>query len=304
MDERDRAVGSILGLAVGDALGAPFAGRPRAAIPDPVPAFESTMGRALPATGTEPTAMARNVWISLLANRGTLDLQDVLVRQLAWFATRPEAADPQTARVLTRYRQGDPDAARWYLETMGPEVSGGNGSVRWCGPLGVVRSQEPERLMTEAPALAALTHPDARCGTSCTAVTFTIALLVAGAEPAPTVIEAMARVEGEEGAEELEYLIDEVGRARQIDRRHIDFTLFTAAAGLQVTGERLGFEAGLRHVVSLGGDTAANAAVAGALLGARHGRAAIPPGWLDRLAEREAIEREAAELAELVATGL
>ena len=102
----------------------------------------------------------------------------------------------------------------------------------------------------------------------------------------------------------MEYLVDEVGRARSIDRGHIDFTLFAAGAGLQVTGEGLGFEAGLRHVVSLGGDTAANAAVAGALLGARHGRAAIPPGWLDRLADREAIEREAAELAELVATGV
>lgn len=159
-------------------------------------------------------------------------------------------------------------------------------------------------MTTEARALAALTHPDERCGTSCTAVTLAIALLVAGAEPAPAVIDAMARVEGADGAEELEYLIDQVGRARQIDRRHIDFTLFTAGSGLQVTGEGLGFESGLRHVVSLGGDTAANAAVAGALLGARHGRAAIPPGWLDRLADREAIEREADELAALVATGL
>ena len=82
--------------------------------------------------------MARNVWASLLAHRGALDLEDVLARQLAWFADRPsEAVDPQTARVLARYREGDPDAARWYLETMGPEVSGGNGAVRWCGPLGV-----------------------------------------------------------------------------------------------------------------------------------------------------------------------
>ncbi len=303
MNERDRAVGSILGLAVGDALGAPFGGRPRAAIPDPIPAFEPATG-SLPATGTEATAMARNVWTSLLVHEGALDLQDVLARQLAWFATGPGAVDPQTARVLDRYRRGDPDAARWYLETMGPEVSGGNGAVRWCGPLGVLRIREPERLTTEARALAALTHPDERCGTSCTAVTLAIALLVAGAEPAPAVIDAMARVEGADGAEELEYLIDQVGRARQIDRRHIDFTLFTAGSGLQVTGEGLGFESGLRHVVSLGGDTAANAAVAGALLGARHGRAAIPPGWLDRLADREAIEREADELAALVATGL
>ena len=77
-------------------------------------------------------------------------------------------------------------------------------------------------------------------------------------------------------------------------------TLFTAGIALQVAGEGLGFEDGLRYVVGLGGDTDTNAAVAGALLGALHGVAAIPEPWLDRLAERDAIEAEARELAELV----
>ncbi len=58
--------------------------------------------------------------------------------------------------------------------------------------------------------------------------------------------------------------------------------MFTAGIALQVAGEGLGFEEGLRHVVGLGGDTDTNAAVAGALLGAAHGVDAIPPAWLDR----------------------
>jgi ADP-ribosylglycohydrolase len=74
---------------------------------------------------------------------------------------------------------------------------------------------------------------------------------------------------------------------------------------LQVAGESLGFEEGLRHVVGLGGDTDTNAAVAGALLGALHGVASIPDAWLGTLADREAIEQEASALADLVgsATG-
>jgi hypothetical protein len=36
----DRAVGCVLGLALGDALGAPFEFRRRGDIPDPVPALE------------------------------------------------------------------------------------------------------------------------------------------------------------------------------------------------------------------------------------------------------------------------
>ena len=70
------------------------------------------------------------------------------------------------------------------------------------------------------------------------------------------------------------------------------FALFTAGIGLQVAAEGPGFEEGLRRVVSLGGDTDTNAAVAGALLGALHGRDALPSAWLEKLVDRQAIEAE------------
>ena len=43
------------------------------------------------------------------------------------------------------------------------------------------------------------------------------------------------------------------------------------------------FEDGLVAVVARGGDTDTNGAVAGALLGARFGKRAIPQRWLDAL---------------------
>jgi ADP-ribosylglycohydrolase len=103
-----------------------------------------------------------------------------------------------------------------------------------------------------------------------------------------------------EGGEELEFLAGEAGRARQIDGPGQGFTLFTAGIALQVAGEQLGFEEGLRYVVGLGGDTDTNAAVAGALLGALHGVTAIPSAWLDALAEEGAIRQEASALAALL----
>jgi ADP-ribosylglycohydrolase len=75
--------------------------------------------------------------------------------------------------------------------------------------------------------------------------------------------------------------------------------LFTAGLALQVAAERPAFEPGLRYVVGLGGDTDTNAAVAGALLGAIHGRSGLPAMWLDHLQDRGAIEDEAIALAEL-----
>ena len=112
---------------------------------------------------------------------------------------------------------------------------------------------------------------------------------------------AVGAVAGREGADELEHLVDEAGRSRPIDGPDRGFALFTAGIALQVVGEERAFEEGLRHVVGLGGDTDTNAAVAGALLGARHGRGSISPAWFDRLADGEAIDAEAGALASLVA---
>ncbi len=94
--------------------------------------------------------------------------------------------------------------------------------------------------------------------------------------PERAVVEAVATVAPREGGEELEYLVAEAGRARPLDGPDMGFTLFTAGIGLQVVGEGRDFEDGLRHVVSLGGDTDTNAAVAGALLGAARGNRRDP----------------------------
>jgi ADP-ribosyl-[dinitrogen reductase] hydrolase len=296
-DLRERVVGCVLGLALGDALGAPFEFRRREAIPDPLPAFELDRSGLPPGTWTDDTAMARNLWRSLAEHR-RLDPADVVGRHLEWFATDPPDVGHLTRSVLRRIRDGDPDAAARYVAERGPEVSAGNGSVMYCAPLGAFRAARPEMLHDEAPELSAITHWDERCRTACLAVTLATAALVRGTEPGPAVEDAVAAVVDREGGEELEYLVVEAGRARRIDGPDMGFALFTAGVGLQVAAEAQGFEDGLRRVVALGGDTDTNAAVAGAMLGATHGREALPSAWLRVLLDRAAIEEEAAALAD------
>ena len=186
---RERAAGAVVGAAIGDALGA----------------------------GTEATAMARNLWRSLIADDGALVLSDVLSRHVAWLATGPSDVGAQTRIALEEARRGTPEASRAVFERRGPEVSAGNGSVMYCSPLGVARARDPERLFVEAPALSALTHWDGRCATACLAVTLAVAALVRDEEPAGAVRAAVGAVAGREGAEELEHLVDEAGRSRPID---------------------------------------------------------------------------------------
>ena len=72
---------------------------------------------------------------------------------------------------------------------------------------------------------------------------------------------------------------------------------FTAGVALRTAAEAPTFEDGLRSVVSFGGDTDTNAAVAGALLGALHGRDGLPDEWCSKLAGRDELEAEATALA-------
>jgi ADP-ribosyl-[dinitrogen reductase] hydrolase len=299
-DLRDRAVGSILGLAIGDALGAPFEFQRAAQIPRPVPAFERPWMGLPPGTWTDDTAMARNLWTSLIEHAGDLDTSDVLARHLAWLATGPPDVGTLTRKVLTAWADGASDPARDYVEQRGPEVSAGNGSVMYCAPLGVAYARRPDALLHAAPALSAITHWDERCRTACLAVTLAAAALVRGERSDDAVAAAVQTVADLEGGEELEYLVGEAGRARPLDGPDMGFTLFTAGIALQVTGEGRGFEDGLRLVVGLGGDTDTNAAVAGALLGAAHGSRGLPAAWLEALAEGDAIVAEAEQLAALI----
>src|ERR1700675_3833405 len=300
MEIRERAVGSLMGLAIGDAAGAPFEFRRRAAIPSPPPLFELPwMGRPA-GSWTDDTAMARNLWLSLVASGGELRPADVLDRHIGWLATDPPDVGNLTRQVLARARDGEADAAREYFQRRGPEVSAGNGSVMYCAPLGVAYARRPEALQELAPALSAITHWDERCRTACLAVTLTAAALVRGEEPLQAVVASLGAVLDREGGEELEYLVAEAGRARVVDGPDMGFALFAAGLALQVAGEGRGFEDGIRYIVSLGGDTDSNAAVAGALLGAAHGRRALPARWLAKLAEVAALECEAEQLAALI----
>jgi ADP-ribosyl-[dinitrogen reductase] hydrolase len=297
VDIADRIVGSVLGLALGDAVGAPFEGRMAAEVPDPLPALELPWMGLPPGSTTDDTSMARNL-VRSLAARGEFDPDDLVARHLEWFRSGPPDVDAFTRRVLSRVDGGENafEAARSVWEERGPEVSAGNGSVMYSAPLGLAYAGRPEELVEMAPKLSALTHFDERCRTAVLAVTLATAALVRGQSSEGAVAAALTAVVEREGGEELEYLVEIAGVGRQIDGPDQGFCLFTAGVGLQSLLGTGDFEIDVSRVVALGGDTDTNAAVAGALLGALVGEAGLPPAWLDRLADRTAIRAEALAL--------
>jgi ADP-ribosyl-[dinitrogen reductase] hydrolase len=300
VDIAERVVGSCLGLALGDALGAPFEFLRGRNVPDPLPALERPWLDLPPGSTTDDTAMARNLMRSLAA-RGGFDAADLAERHLQWWRTDPPDVGTITGRVLRRIHEGmdATEAARVVWQERGPEVSAGNGSVMYSAPLGLAYAHRPDALLEVAPALSGLTHFDGRCKTAVLAVTLTTAGVVRGDYPEIAVRAAVDAVLEREGGEELEFLVDAAGSKRQIDGPDQGFCLFTAGIALQALLRGGDAETELRRVVALGGDTDTNAAVAGALLGARDGVDGLPSVWLRRLLDGEAIEAEARALVPL-----
>jgi len=303
MDLADRVVGTALGLALGDALGAPFEFLRARNVPDPIPALERPWLSELPGSTTDDTAMARNLMRSLAA-QGRFDPDDLLERHLEWFRSDPPDVGTLTGRVLRRIAAGEDavTAAQEIWNERGPEVSAGNGSVMYCAPLGLAYANRSDELGHLAPALSALTHVDGRCVTAVLAVTLGVAALVRGDPVEDAARSALSAVDDLEGGEELEFLVEAVGGSRAIDGPDQGFCLFTAGAAFQALLRPGDVETELRRVVSLGGDTDTNAAVAGALLGARDGANGLPAPWLQRLRDAEAIRADAEALVPLAGT--
>jgi len=300
MDVADQVVGSVLGLALGDALGAPFEGRRASEVPDPIPALERPWMDLPPGSTTDDTAMARNLVRSLTA-RDEFDPDDLVARHLEWFRSKPPDVGNPTRRVLTRVDRGEDasSAARAVWEERGPEVSAGNGSVMYCTPLGLAYANRPGELLEVAPRLSALTHYDERCRTAVLAVTLVAAALVRGEVPEAAVGSSLLAVENREGGEELEYLVEAAGGARRIDGPDQGFCLFASGVALQSLLRSGEYETEVRRAVSLGGDTDTNAAVAGALMGALVGEGGLPGEWLARLRDIETIQAEAKGMVRL-----
>lgn len=304
MDLGQRVIGGVVGLALGDALGAPYEFRRASAIPSPLPAFTEPWMGLPPGTTTDDTAMARNLVRSLVASEG-FDAADLVARHVAWWRTRPPDVGVQTSRVLARAADGADatTAARALLAERGPEVSAGNGSVMYCAPLGLAYAHRPDALADLAPRLSALTHADGRCATGVLAVTLAIASLTRGHDARDAVADALGAARPHEGGEELEFLVDAVGDSRSVDGPDQGFCLYAAAVGLQAVARDDDAATALLRVVALGGDTDTNAAVAGALLGARDGVGSFPDAWRSSLRERAGIEDEARGLIALASVG-
>ena len=280
----DRARGAMLGLAVGDALGAAVEWLHR----DQIRARYGGPLRDMVASGTrglgewtDDTAMAVALAQSL-ADQGGYDDDDVFGRYALWARSRPKDIGVTIAAVLGRARspaEARAAAAAYHLRTGGR--SAGNGSLMRTVPIAIRYRRDPGAIERISRQESSMTHHDPLAGDACVWLNLTVAALIEGHPPPTSHSEVALAAEAALGMSE-----DELALAAHEQR------------GFVLTALRIAFAAAFRHdafepavvfAVNLGGDADTNGAVAGALAGARFGGDAIPQRWIEPLHSKELV---------------
>lgn len=293
---RGRARGALLGLAVGNLLGLPVEGLSRASIARQYPGGVTEIDPAEALRDMDDDlAQAVDLGEALVA--GGEIAADFARRLVRWRRENGRGIGITTSAVIDLLERGQapPEAARAVYEAR--DRIAPNGGVMRCAPVALARHSTPRLLVRDSAATCVVTHFAPACQWSCIVLNAGIALLIKGVEPD---LEELMAAAGADGAPaEVGEWAASVGDdldSLSLDQGHIGHTLLCLQSGLWALKTDLGLEEALTSLVSAGGDTDTNGAVAGAVLGARFGVEAIPGRWLDCIPQRERLERLADEL--------
>ncbi|MGH7658284.1 MAG: ADP-ribosylglycohydrolase family protein, partial [Gemmatimonadales bacterium] len=149
-------------------------------------------------------------------------------------------------------------------------------------PVALATLASPRNLVSGTWHVARLLHPEERCAWGAVAVNIALARFLLGHRDfVPDVIEALRM---NEAPADLIEVVRQVPLRRREDlpvmREPAGHVLHTVEVALWFAWHEPKLERGLVWIANAGGDTDTNAAVAGALLGARDGEDAIPARWL------------------------
>ena len=297
MPTLDRYQGCLLGLALGDALGAPYEGGP----------LERLLWRLIGTTRkggmrwTDDTQMSLDLAESLLERSG-LDADDVAQRFAASYRWS-RGYGPGAAKVLQRIDRG----MGWQQASRSvyPAGSFGNGGAMRAPVLGLWCAQQPQALVEAARLSAQVTnaHPLGMEGAvllaSATALSLVLdeplAILQGAAahctlEPFTTRLALAAHWLHTENAPSAQDI------ARQLGNGMAASTSCVTALYMALRFRHLPFQSMLDRVIALGGDVDTIAAMAGAVWGAGRGLADLPVAALARLEQSERLLRVAQAL--------
>jgi len=298
-----RARGALLGLVIGNQLGVPTERLGTApAIREAFPRGVRDLSPPPQGSPFDDDAAMTLLLAESLAERGDFDATDVAQLWVKWMKVDGRGIGLTTQRALRLIERGtEPFEAGRAAHDAG--VAASNGSVMRCIPVALRYHDNADKLVRVSAQQAAITHADERCTWGSVAVNLAARELLhgnryfvdevlhrlQGAAPRP-LLEAIRRVPWEEESALPIAVQGEYG-----------YVVHCVEIAIWCAVHRPSLEEALIFLAEAGGDTDTNAAVAGALLGARDGEAAIPPRWLDQLGAAKGVATLAERLMEAAA---
>ncbi len=279
---QDRALGAILGLAVGDALGAPHEFQPPLAED-----FEISMSGGNgwePGEWTDDTAMAIAIILAWRDNGefGSETSLDSLVQYwVEWSLTAKDIGN-QTREVLGSLKSNTAAEATSAAETFHHKnlLSAGNGSLMRTAPLALLEVDD-ETLTDITARVSFLTHYEADAAEACIIWVHTIREAIRSGtlnlESGLNQLNLDSQTKWREHIAQAEAKLP-------VDFENNGWVVSAFCAALSAVFMGLdSFEEGINNAVKCGWDTDTVAAIAGSLLGAILGFDAIPKGWVEPL---------------------
>jgi len=267
-----RAAGSLAGLAIGDALGAPLEGSPQ---PEAWVTNMRPGGRHFRKTGqyTDDTLQALAVAESLV-KCGGFDPSDLVQRLLSGYKKRPEWYGPTSSAFFILVKSGTLPHRAAELVHRRLHQSRSNGSVMRGFPIGIFWPAEPAYDVSIA--CSRLTHYDPVAAHCSAWLNMMVSDLCRGVPRKRAFIHARSR------CRDAEVLAMLGGFERYRPEASLDAVLCSHAA-LSCFMKARTFENAVLSAINLGGDADTVGACCGALAGACWGLPAIPPRWISDL---------------------
>lgn len=290
----DRAIGAVLGLAVGDAVGTTLEFKSR----DTYPLLTDMIGGgpfSLKAgQWTDDTAMALALANSL-TTCGGLDEQDLLARFSDWWRNGTYSCTGRcfdigstTAHAIRRWEQTKAD----HCGSTDPH-SAGNGSLMRLAPVAVRYWRDRPALRDAAARQSKTTHAAAEAVDACVAYAGILADAIEG-RPRSEVLAASSDLAWAGGVADV---MAGSWRGKRRDRVNASgYVVHALEAALWSVGRSSSLERAILHAANLGQDADTTAAIAGQLAGALHGASSIPDAWMARLAWSQRLRDAASSL--------
>ena len=300
---RDRLLGSLLGLAVGDALGTAVEFQARDSFPPVTDMVGGGVFDLAPGQWTDDTSMALCIAASL-TETGAYDPRDQLARFVRWYRDgylsstgRCFDIGNQTRAALEEFEvTGEP-----YREAAGG-MSAGNGSLMRLAPVAMAFCDDPDAAGQFSADSSRTTHPAVECVEACGVYGRLIAAAVGGASRTELYVLAADLAE-QVTSPDLATILRGSYRVKERDEiSSSGYVLHSLEAALWAFATTDDFLEGALLAVNLGDDADTVGAIHGQLAGALYGRSGIPESWRNRLHDIEMIEHLAAGIADRVGT--